>query len=226
MSTSTVVAISRQFGSGGARVGREVAQRLGLRYADREILAEAARTLQVETDDLQPLEERVRSFWERLGDMFGKGAVDTPFMPPPLPVVSPRDLFAVERQIIRTLAAEGNAVIVGRGAAHVLSGQPGVIRVFLHAPLESRVALAIEEYDLADHDAALALVRQSDAQRARFVQEITGHEWCDATLYDATLNTALTGLDRAVDLIVDLIRRPTGAQAPAPMPQPSAGGRA
>jgi cytidylate kinase len=208
---SSVVAISRQFGSGGARVGREVAQRLGLQYADREILAEAARALNVETDDLAPLEERVSGFWESLGGMFARGAVDTPFIPPPLPQVSESELFSVQRQIIETLAAHGGAVIVGRGAAHILSGRPDVIRVFLYAPLSVRVALAIEEYGLTDHKAAATVVRSSDAQRARFVRSLTGHDWCDATLYDLSLNTGSAGLDRAVDMIISLIQRPAAA---------------
>lgn len=222
MSNPTVVAISRQFGSGGARVGRAVAQRLGFRYADREILAEAARQLQVETDDLQPMDERVRSFWERLGEIIASGTVDAPYMPPPLPIISPLEVFKIERQIILALAEAGHVVIVGRGAPHILTGRTDVIRVFLHAPLESRVALAIEEYALTDREVAAQIVRESDAQRARFAHTLTGREWCDATLYDAALNTAVTGLDRAVDLIVDLVKGPTGASAPGPMPQPGA----
>jgi cytidylate kinase len=208
---SSVVAISRQFGSGGARVGRAVAQRLGLRYADREILAEAAKTLRVDTDDLAPLEERVRGFWERMAAMFAQGAVDTPFTPPPLPSVSEVEVFSTERTIIETMALQGGVVIVGRGAAHILRDRTDVIRVFLHAPLSLRLALAMEEYGFADQEAAAVVVRSSDAQRARFVRSLTGHDWCDATLYDLSLNTETTGLDRAVDLIVDLIQRPSTA---------------
>lgn len=208
MALSTVIAISRQFGSGGAWVGREVAQRLGLQYADREILAEAARALNVETSDIAPLEERVHGFWGRLGQMFGRGSADTPFTPPPLPTISESELFAAERQIIETLAGRGGAVIVGRGAAHILSGRPGVVRVFLHAPLDWRVDLAMQEYNLTDRGAAEAVVRESDAQRARFVRSLTGHDWCDATLFDLTLNTGLVGLARTVDIIIDLVKQP------------------
>lgn len=214
---SNVVAISRQFGSGGARVGREVAQRLGFHYADREILAGAARALDVESDDLEPLEERVRGFWERLGTMFALGAVDTPYMPPPLPSVTESELLSVERKIIETLASRGGAVIVGRGAAHILTGWTNVLRVFLHAPESTRVALAMEEYGLPDREAAAAVVRSSDAQRARFARSLTGHDWCDATLYDVALNTAATGLDRAVALLADMIQRPAGA-TPSDLP--------
>jgi cytidylate kinase len=219
---SSVVTISRQFGSGGARVGRAVAQRLGLRYADREILAEAAGALNVQTDDAAPLEERVPGFLERCAAIFGQGAV-TPFIPPPLPCVSEFALFSAEREIIATIADHGGAVIVGRGAAHILSGRPDVISVFLHAPFAMRVALAMEEYGITDRDAAAAVVRGSDAQRARFVRSLTGRDWCDAALYDLSLNTGITGLDRAVDLIIELVQQPVLTPRPGLGPRPAGG---
>ncbi len=223
MGISTVVTISRQFGSGGAYVGREVARRLGLQYADRDILARAAQTLNVGTDDVEPLEERVRGFWERLGTLFAQASPDAPYLALPQVSVSGSELFAVEREIIETLAEHGGAVIVGRGAAHILSGRPDVIRVFLHAPFSMRVALAIKEYELTDRELAEAMVRSSDAQRARFVRTLTGRDWCDATLYDVSLNTATAGLERAVDLVIDMIQRPADPTRPDVRPRAADG---
>jgi hypothetical protein len=178
--------------------------------------------LNVETDDVEPLEERVRGFWERLGAMFTLGAVDAPFTPPVLPSVSESLLFAVERQIIETIAAHGDAVIVGRGAAHILNDRVDTIRVFLHAPLPARIALAMKEYGFADRETAAAVVRASDVQRARFARSLTGHDWCDAVLYDLSLNTETTGLDSTVDLIIDLVqRRPPAAPMPRLTPRTS-----
>ena len=202
--TAPVVAISRQFGSGGARIGLDVAARLGFKYADREILAEAARALNMATDDLAPLEERVRGFWGTLAGMFSRGPVEGPYTPA-LPRVSEVELFEAERQIIETLADQGGAVIVGRGAAHILRGRPNVIRVFLYAPLERRIAIAQQEYSLANPTEAEALVRASDAQRARFARAVTAREWCDATVYDIAINTATAGFDRAAKLITALV---------------------
>jgi cytidylate kinase len=219
----TVIAISRQFGSGGAWVGRALAQQLGYRYADREILAEAAQKLNVETSDLEPLEERVRDFWWRLGAMFSRGAVEGPFMPPPPLAISEADLFAAEREIIETIAEHGNAVIVGRGAAHLLRDRPGVLRVFLYAPFDTRVALAIREYSIRTTEEAAALVRASDAQRARFARTVSVRDWCDASSYDLSLNTGTMTLERVVDIIVDVVRQaPPTADLPvlAPRPQP------
>src|SRR5262245_22071234 len=165
---ASIVAVSRQFGSGGAIVGRAVAQRLEFKYADRDILAEAARELKVHADDLEPMEERAASIWARVGTLFALGAPDTPFIPPSLPRVTESQLFKVEQQVIRSIAAHGNAVIVGRGAAHILGGSKDVLRVFLHAPLADRVAMAMSEYSIEDRARAEAVVRESDAARANF----------------------------------------------------------
>jgi cytidylate kinase len=204
MVPESVVAISRQFGSGGARIGLDVAQRLGFKYADREILAEAARALNMETDELAPLEERVRGFWDTLAGMFTRGPIESTYTPA-LPRISEVELFETERRIIEALAERGAAVIVGRGAAHILRGQPHVIRVFLHAPLEQRVTVALEEYSLESRVAADALVRASDAQRARFARAVTAHDWRDATMYDVSLDTSTTGFERAAEIIAGLV---------------------
>ncbi|MGE3512770.1 MAG: AAA family ATPase [Vicinamibacterales bacterium] len=211
----TIVAISRQFASGGARVGRAVAQRLGFQYADRAILAEAARELRVGADDLAPLEEHTAGFWDRIGTLFAHGSPDAPFVPPPLPSVTEADLFAVERQIIDRIAARGRAVIVGRGAAHVIPRSDAVLRVFLHAPLEHRTRHAMDEYGFTDPEAALAVLRDSDRARAKFVRHLTGRDWCDATLYDLCLDTAALGVDPAADLIVHLVEPPPVSPPPA-----------
>lgn len=214
----TVVAISRQFGSGGAWIGHALAQRLGYRYADREILAQAAELLKCEATDVEPLEERVRGFWGEIGTMLSRGAVEGPFLPPPTSRPSESDVFETERRIILTTAEQGKAVIVGRGAAAILRDRPDVLRVFLHAPFEARAALAMREYGFADEATAAATVRASDAQRARFFRMLTGRDWCDATFYHVSLNTGTTSFDRAVDVIAGLLTE-TPADAVLPPPR-------
>ena len=219
---ATIVAVSRQFGSGGARIGRAVAQRLGFQYADREILAEAARALKIDATDLEPLEERTASVWERIGELFALGAPDTPFIPPSLPSVSESRLFDVEQQVIKSIAGKGKAVIVGRGAAHILGDSTEVLRVFLHAPLQERVTLAMAEYGFSERDAAEAVVRESDAARAKFVRALTGKDWCDATLYDVTLDTAVVGHGRVADILVALVQEQGSDGLPPVVPRTAA----
>lgn len=216
---ATIVAISRQFGSGGARIGRALAQRLGFQYADREILAEAARTLHLAASDLEPLEERSASIWERIGTLFALGSPDTPYIPPTLPAVSESQLFEIEQQVIKRIAEQGDAVIVGRGAAHILGGTAQVLRVFLHAPLAVRVDLAMAEYGFTDRATAEDVARESDATRGRFVRTLTGRDWCHATLYDVTFDTSVIGIEHTVDVLATLVRRPAATPLPPVVPR-------
>jgi cytidylate kinase len=219
---ATIVAISRQFGSGGAWIGRAVAQQLGFQYADREILAAAARQLNVHAADLEPMEERIASIWERIGTLFALGAPDTPFIPPTLASVTETRLFEVEQEVIKSIAAHGSAVIVGRGAAHILGSSTDVLRAFLHAPFQDRVTLAMAEYGFTDRREAEAIVRDSDAARANFVRTRTKKNWCDATLYDVTLDTTVVGLERCVEILVELVRRPPAVPLPPMLPRTAA----
>jgi len=219
---ATIVTISRQFGCGGAWVGRALAQQLGFQYADREILAAAAQELKVHPAVIEEMEERVSSIWGRIGQLFALGAPDTPFIPPTLPSVSESKLFEVQKQIIKSLAAHGNAVIVGRGAPHIIGNSADVLRVFLHAPLQDRVTLAMTEYGFTDRAEAEAVVRESDAARANFVKTLTRKHWCDASLYHVALDTSVVGLERTVEILVDLVKRSPTTPLPPMMPRTAA----
>lgn len=196
-----VVGISRQIASGGAYIGQAVANRLGLKYVDREILQQAAAALGAEDERaIEALEERAASSWSGIARALFVGAPDTPFVPPPPPNVHEGDVLEVETRIIREIASREDAVIVGRGAPHVLPRRPGIIRVFLHAPVRLRIAEVKRAYGLTE-DEAKQLVQRSDRNRAGFVQSITRRAWTDACLYDLCIDTSIVRSDLAVDLI-------------------------
>lgn len=204
--TPVVVTISRQIASGGAYIGQRVAQRLGLRYVDREILREAAAALGSRDEEtVEALEEHAGGgVWGWFARAVSVGAPDAPFVPPPPPGFHEGDVLEAETKIIREIAAHGDAVIVGRGAAHILRGS-GIMRVFVHAPEADRIREVQTGYGL-DEAHARQMVQQSDRNRARFVESLIHHPWTDACLYDLTLNTSVFPLDLAVTLIVSAIK--------------------
>ncbi len=198
-----VVTISRQLASGGAYIGQRVAQRLGFRYFDREILRRAAEVLGLEDASLEPFEERAAGWWERVSRAVAIGPPDAPFVPPP-PPVNEGDVLHAETQIIREIAEREPAVIVGRGAPHVLLHRPNVVRVFVHAPKDVRIAEAARVYGL-DPAAAGAMVERSDLHRAQFVLSLVGRSWTDACLYHLAIDTSVFPPDRAVDLLLSAV---------------------
>ncbi|MBP1636307.1 MAG: putative cytidylate kinase [Acidobacteria bacterium] len=205
-SAHLVIAISRQFGSGGAEVGQALARRLGVRYADRDILEQAARMLGRNQDELEGLEERVASLWGRAAGILSLGAPEGPYVMPALLPAGEDDLFLVESQIIKEIAAREDAVIVGRGAPWLLRDHPRLFTVFLHAPEPWRVARVSQRRGL-DEAQARTLVREVDRQRGRFIQSLRTGAHTDATCYDLCLDTSAVGLDATVETIAALAAR-------------------
>jgi cytidylate kinase len=201
-----VLAISRQLGSGGSFIGQAVAAKLGMHYADRDVLHEAALALGVTDATVESLEERVEGFWDRAAHMFARGGAEGPYTPLTLPLSDTADVIETETRIIRELASRENAVVVGRGAAHVLQDHPNLISIFVHAPEAFRIDRIVATRGLTASDAT-ALIRRSDADRSAFVKTLRGTTWATATLYDLTVDTSTIGLEPATDIVAGIVER-------------------
>lgn len=199
------VALARQRGSGGSFVGRAVAERLALRYVDRDLLRQAAEFLQA--DQAQTSSAAMETWWSRLGQALALAGPDFGYAPPSLDAVYEETVSGVEERLIRECADRHRSVIVGRGAAQILRGRPDVLSVFLHAPEPWRAERLQRLYDVTP-ERAIALVRGSDRERARFAQSVGQTAWTDARAYDLTIDTAAVGLERAIELIVSAAGRP------------------
>src|SRR5436309_10862938 len=129
---SKTVAVSRQRGSGGAYIGREVAERLGLRYIDRDMLRQAAEYL-CNQKTQERGEAGQSSWWSRVGQAMALGSPDAGYLPPSSEALYEGELFEIEKRLLHEIVDDHVAVIVGRGAAQILRGRAGVLSVFLHA---------------------------------------------------------------------------------------------
>lgn len=205
MSDIVIVTIERMTACGGLYVGRLLAERLSLPLLDREVLTGAAKLLREDEARLSGRDERRSSFWERVLGAFSAGTPDTGYAPPPFPFVEDEDLFSAEATVIRTAVQENSAVIIGHGAATILRGHPGLLRVFCHAPLAFRARRLMELYGLPDIREAQTAVESMDRNRERYLRAVSGIAWRDAAEYDLCINTAVTGFEKAVDLIADLV---------------------
>ena len=110
----------------------------------------------------------------------------------------------IERRIIEEIAQQHPAVIVGRGAGHVLKGRPGAVSVFLHAPEAWRIE-RVAQHTGAPPAKARDAVRESDRQRASFMRAMTGADWTDARRYDLSIDTSTLGIEAATDLVLQTV---------------------
>lgn len=199
----TVVAISRQKGSGGGHIGQVIAERRGLRFIDGTMLRAASEYLRVHDPKLERVGERIDTWWSTMAGALAMGGLSGLGM---LPVDTMReaDVAQIERRIIEEIAQQHPAVIVGRGAAHVLKGRPGVVSVFLHAPEAWRIE-RVAQHTGVDPAKARDAVRESDRQRASFMRALTGADWTDARQYHLAVDTAMTGIDATIDLVLQIV---------------------
>ncbi|HET6419078.1 MAG TPA: cytidylate kinase-like family protein [Geobacteraceae bacterium] len=207
MHQNVIIAISRQLGSGGSLIGRQVADRLGVKYIDREILHQAAELLHESENILSEREERLSSFWERVARAFCYGVPEAGYVPPPLRPIPDGELFFAESTIIRKLTENCSAVLVGRAGFYVLRDKPNLASVLLHAPSEIRIRRVMELYSIDDALQAAEIVDDADQQRAKFVKVMTGADWTDARNYHLCINTAKTGFDKATEMIMSLAEK-------------------
>jgi cytidylate kinase len=194
-----IITISRQLGCGGAYVGQQLAKNLNIFYADREIIGQAARQLSVLEEDVKTREEKTLSFWQSFLRSYAV-APDTYVQPRTL-TPSDQELFKTESEIIRRIAQERSAVIIGRCGSYVLRDHPNHVSLFLHGEISFRKSRVQKFYEVSE-EAAEKMIARNDEERAHYNQKFTGREWADARQYDMTLDISKTGVDGAVAFIL------------------------
>lgn len=203
-----VITIGREFGAGGEQVGHIVADRLGWKFVDRHLVAEVARKLAVSEEFVEKHDERRAGFLDRLlqqlaGADFGSPQDPTIFTPPfhDAAFDPARAVLTLTQEAVRTAAADGNCVIVGRGSTYILRGEPGVLSVFLRAKVESRLRLVKELFNLDDETAGKR-IRETDSHRAAWIRETFGHDWSNPAHYDMVLDTGTLGFAGAAEAVI------------------------
>ena len=232
-----VVTVARQMGAGGEEIARLVAQRLGARLFDAELLTLASEQTGIPVRYFELLDERGRSMWRNPGDLFR--LVPLPPINPDLPDVygdrypptgpvrargeglqSPAYwaaeayAAALSRTIQRVAQAGESAVIVGRGGNEALALASETFSVLVVASEPERLRRIAGQRSVDVYD-ALDLVRDSDARRRAFVRQYYGADWLDAGRYDLVLRTDNVSYEAAADVVLSAARRLlTGTKVP------------
>ena len=171
-------------------IARGVADTLGFKLVDEEIILRAAAGAGVEPGVISNAERR-RSFMSRMLDGLASGDTSM-FGFPGGTDVTPAHLSAELRELIRSAIEEtaetGEVVIVAHAASHALAARPDVLRVLVSASLETRRSRVADHEQLNEKDAARA-VDSSDSARADYLKRFYGTKSESPTQYDLVLNT-------------------------------------
>jgi cytidylate kinase len=201
-----VVTISRQTASGGAYIGHLLARTLGFRYVEREVLHRAAERLGVDIPEASAVEERKTGFIEKIIRGFSFGTPEAAYIPPSRRPVYDHELFRTEAEIIRAIANQYDAVIVGHAGYAVLREHPGATHVFIHAPMDFRIKRLRQFHDLSVEQAQEEL-EQSDRMREQFLRSMTDTDRYDARNYHLCIDAEAEGFEAAVRMISELAKK-------------------
>jgi len=201
------ITISRQMGSGGAYIGHLAAKELGFKYLDREILRQAAKDLGTDASMLEDLAERSPGVIEKIIKGFSYGTPASGILQPMGPPVYSKDLFTLECKIIQKAADQYNAVIIGRGGFYALRERPGVIHVFIHAPLGFRVKRVMQVQNITDIREARNKVKNSDRNRAKYIRDMAGVHWTDSRNFHLCIDSSLISFSEIAKMIVIFVKK-------------------
>ncbi len=128
-----VITVEREYGSQGADFARQLAEALGWKLIDSCLIDEIARRAGVAKSQVTRCDEQLDPWYHRFGKAFWHGSIDRMPAPPTGTIFDSERMTALVRDYLLKVAAEGHAVIVGRGAACVLTNYPGAFHMFVYA---------------------------------------------------------------------------------------------
>jgi cytidylate kinase len=192
------ITVEREFGAGGAAVAQALADRLGWHLWDKQIASEIAKRLKCNVEAVEKREERLDPVFYRLAKVFMRGSYEEHHVGK-LELLDAEHLAELSEDIIKDIAAKGNAVLVGRGAPWFLRGRSDTFRVFVYAPFEDKVEQVMKRGKTREE--AEDLVETVDLDRAAFVKKYFNKNWPLREIYDVMINSH-PGVDFVVDMIL------------------------
>ena len=202
-----VITISREVGSGGRTVGRKLAEKLGVRYCDKQLIKKLTEMFGLNTSEIESIKGRKKSWLEDLFSRITPEFGSEMFIPKGVeyaPEVTSNEIFNYESQVLQSLTEESSCVIAGRSGFFVLKDHPNTLDVFIHSSKPTRVARIMRKQELSEKEAEEVICRV-DKARENYIQKYASTSRYDLRNYDIVLNMDYLTEDEAVEVILKAI---------------------
>ncbi|MGN0441840.1 MAG: AAA family ATPase [Acutalibacteraceae bacterium] len=201
MSCKHIITIGRQFGSGGRELGKAVADKLGIKYYDKELISLAAKESGYNPEIFENVDERATNslLYSLSMGIYNLGNGYAPMRDMPVN----DQLYLLQHKIIRELAAEP-CVIVGRCADYILRNNKNLLRIFVYAHLKDRVQNAIKIHKVPENKAE-STVKKTDKTRANYYNFYSNQKWGAVENYDLCLNTSTISRENAIKIVCNIV---------------------
>jgi cytidylate kinase len=183
-----ILTVNREFGSGGGRIAQAIAENLGWKLLDKDIIDAIAYAAHVDPSVVQRYDEHVQSWLQRFNQQTMRSAALAAGLElRDNAVIDAQEMVKISQKVIEQAYAEGNCVVVGRGSQSVLQSKPEAFHVFVYAPHRERILRLRKRLEPgADIEQR---IRSVDAERAKYLQEYFGKHWLNPHLYDLMISS-------------------------------------
>ncbi|MDE6409707.1 MAG: cytidylate kinase-like family protein [Muribaculaceae bacterium] len=204
-----IIVIGRQFGCGGSEIGRKIADAFNVPYYDKTLLSKAAEEFGIDPEIFRAADEKRPSF---LRNFLGLscGTSNSPCAPGSIShfgpgSLSPESLYNAQSEVIRSICKRGSCVLVGRTADYVMRHHPGLISIFIQAPMEHRSKKIVNRKDAPDEASAAALAKKHDKGRESYYNYFTNRNWGTAENYHLCFDSSRFDADAIIALLKSYI---------------------
>ncbi len=192
-----IITIGRQYGSSGRYIGELAAKELGIPFYDQELITLAAEKSDLCADAVEQADERNANsllYTLAMGStaMLHSAQYNMP--------VNDK-LFLVQSDIIKDIAKNGSAIIIGRCADYVLRDNKNAFSVFFHADERIRAKKIAERNGITETE-AMSLISKTDRRRANYYNFYTGNRWGETENYDLCIDSGKIGSEKAAKVLV------------------------
>ena len=183
-----LLTVNREFGSGGGRIAQAIAENLGWKLLDKDIIDAIAYAAHVDQSVVRRYDEHIESWLSRFNQQAMRSAALTAGLElRDNAIFDAQETVRVSQKIIEQAYADGNCVIVGRGSQCILQHKPDAFHVFVYAPHKERILRLRARLERgADVEQR---IRTVDAERAKYLQEYYGKYWLNPHLYDLMISS-------------------------------------
>ena len=206
-----VITISRTVGSGGRTIGRKLAERLGVRFSDKELIDALQAKLNLTAESIEELKGKKKRWLDDFIQMVAPVPMsgllvssESDYVSEYNSTLSVNDVFEAEKEILNGIADQGSCVIAGRSGFFVLKDRPNKVDILITASRENRIARIMSKQNLS-YEKAAEVLDSVDKARDNYVQRYTGQSRYDARNYHIVLNMDYITEDKAVDLILSYL---------------------
>lgn len=194
-----IITVSREFGSGGRTVGRMVAEKLGYKFYDDEIIERVVKECGLAREIVEKYDEyathRSSLLYTLAVNSMGDGVHGLSFA---------NQVQIAQSKVIKEIAEEGNCVIIGRGADYILRDRDDCFNVFVRANMAFKVKRVEEIYGKTDKKTE-DRIKDKDTKRRVFYRSFTMREWGDIENYNLVLDSGAVGIEKCANIICTIV---------------------